>query len=502
MIRGHEAQVFIGITLALALSISACIVGDMTSETSTAASPAPSAESGLRSSLGTSKPLAVATAEMPTDIQPLAADDAGTWIILSTPDGLWRMRPDGTDLALYYERSPQVSISFTDQTVSPDGRYLALLSTSGSSQYDQPTLTIFSVLSGKVLQNIPLTTSETNPSPDSMPGDPKLEAVRSIVEVESYAWSPDGSRLAFMGVLDGPSSDLYLVSPKSNEITRLTDGPTQVIRPVWSPDGRYIVHVAVGGLGTGAGYSVKGVWAAAADGSGTKLLYEPDSGDEIVDGWLDDSRFVVHSWRVRCGEEDLRAVDVTTGEQQVLWKNAFSQVAVGRNSSSVLVGINTSSCDTDQGTGLLVIPDGGSSFHVLEDDIVAMTWSPDAKLFFVLTEFGMVAISPSGETIDIDTPIAVGSDYDFPEVEPATHKLAWSSEEGVWISEITSGLDNPPRQIISGSAPFARWGPNTDTLFFSIDGDLYQAHGPQWEPVLISESLGARDSVVVGLPQK
>ena len=55
-----------------------------------------------------------------------------------------------------------------------------------------------------------LTTAQTEPAPDASPGTDALEAMRAISEQPSYRWSPDGTKLAFIGAMDGPSADVYL----------------------------------------------------------------------------------------------------------------------------------------------------------------------------------------------------------------------------------------------------------------------------------------------------
>ncbi|HKZ24582.1 MAG TPA: hypothetical protein VJ398_02195, partial [Acidimicrobiia bacterium] len=84
--------------------------------------------------------------------------------------------------------------------------------------------------------------------------------MRTIVDVSSMAWSPDGRQLAFMGLMEGPTADLYLYSLEDGQIRWLSSGPAHAIRPSWSPDGDYIVHHGVLGMGTGAGFSVTGAW--------------------------------------------------------------------------------------------------------------------------------------------------------------------------------------------------------------------------------------------------
>lgn len=58
------------------------------------------------------------------------------------------------------------------------------------------------------------------------------------------AWSPDGSRLAVVAMLDGPTSDVYLVDSSGYTMRRLTSEPEHVTRIDWSPDGRTVIYKA------------------------------------------------------------------------------------------------------------------------------------------------------------------------------------------------------------------------------------------------------------------
>jgi TolB protein len=57
------------------------------------------------------------------------------------------------------------------------------------------------------------------------------------------AWSPDGSWLAFAGH-DGGALEIYAEQPDGTALTRLTTDGLLARAPVWSPDGSHIAYVA------------------------------------------------------------------------------------------------------------------------------------------------------------------------------------------------------------------------------------------------------------------
>lgn len=58
------------------------------------------------------------------------------------------------------------------------------------------------------------------------------------------AWSPDGSRIAFISTRDGAPAQLYIIASDGGEALQLTDLPVAVSDPKWFPDGRHIAFIA------------------------------------------------------------------------------------------------------------------------------------------------------------------------------------------------------------------------------------------------------------------
>jgi Tol biopolymer transport system component len=82
-------------------------------------------------------------------------------------------------------------------------------------------------------------------------------------DIRSFAWSPDGRRIAFSARADGERDpDLFVMNADGGAVRRLTDGGGADWQPTWSPDGRWIAFVRSG--------AVSEIFRIRADGRGER----------------------------------------------------------------------------------------------------------------------------------------------------------------------------------------------------------------------------------------
>ena len=456
--------------------------------------PAASPTTPAPSATATSAKTATETPTAPSAIM-VSLSETGPWWAFFIGEGIWAdsiwaVNPDGSGLT---ELARKLIIVPQDlnEAVAPTGGLLAF-ATAADTQLRGLTLNLLKLPEGEIRSQFALSSPDTEPEPGA---DPALRPPEPLVAISSevgFAWSPDGQQLAFMAAFEGPSSDLYVYSLQDERLTRLTDGPSEGIRPTWSPDGKYILHFGVETLGTGAGYTMSGVWAARADDSGVKSLYDVSgSSNEVIVGWVSQDTFAVytHSFS-RGGTLNLRTVNIETGAVQVLWEGLFNGAALDTTSGNLLLAVGPRA---DESPGLyLVPPDGAPTQRIVEDVATRLSWSDEADLFFALTEFGVLAVSAQGEFIDVALPPSYSG---FPVFAPDTRELAWTGSS-LWIGSLLSSLDNPPRQVYPQAAVKAAWGPEGQLLFFGKEG-LFAAQPPAFEPGLIAEGLSTQHTVWV-----
>ena len=129
-------------------------------------------------------------------------------------------------------------------------------------------------------------------------------------------WSPDGSQIAFVASIDGPSLDLYLYDSTLDQIKRLSSGDNHAADPHWSPNGEWIVHSEVSEFN---GWLVEALWAASADGKQMKWLFAPEgSWTPWILEWVGEDSFIC-ILRSSGGEQIIRHVDISDGTVTILF---------------------------------------------------------------------------------------------------------------------------------------------------------------------------------------
>lgn len=431
-----------------------------------------------------------------TPLSAEAVSEDGPWLVFASDDALWVAGADGTGAA-------QLDGGFgraTSPVVAPSGGYAAYV-TARTTGYSGLELHVLSLPAGEIETITALTSAATAIDPRSnaedLPGSPNLEIARAILDVPSLAWSPDGTKLAFIGAMKGSSADLYVYSLVNRSIEQLTDGPSQGYRPTWSPDGEVIVHAGADSFGTGAGYAMAGVWAARADGSAVKELYKPDSGDEVFAGWVSSSAFLVYSWGAGCGPFNLRIVDIETGETTRLWPGAFFTqgpqpgVAYDPATGSVLIALDEFTadafCSSDgqpQKPGLyLASVRRPRPLYISDLSAFAHVWDSKSSRFFAGTEDGAVEISTMGAIRALPAPTSA-----TPVVSPDGTLWAWANggfgdkAAGLWVGPVGQ---KTPGLVFDDAVYYATWSPDSQRMFFFADDGLYVVERSGGRPLLV-----------------
>ncbi len=414
-------------------------------------------------------PTAVPATTVPTG----ALDPTGPWLLIEASQGLYAANPDGTGLT---------QLTDTDYwrgnvryAVQPDANEVAYL-TPGDFSFNHLALNLLSLPDGKTIATIDLTSAATEAYATSGPGDPGFEALRAIGERQSFTWSPDGSKLAFVGAMDGPSADLYLYDESADQVTRVSSDPDQDFSPSWSPDGQHLLYLEAKGFGTGAGMSMSAVWVADGDGSNPVKLYDTSSSGEEVLGWLDDTTVLLDTWGVVCGPGNLRLLDVTTRAVTVLAKDCIT-------SATASGWRNMAMYSDDTGTYLLTAENRTPVKVSEEKNAMIQPWGPDSQVFVVRFQNASLATFGENDYEHAVSPITAEPDLSmlpFDQTDMSFYALIWGWTSripelpGAWIT--APGSDADIGKIFDAPARFPTWSAHNNFIFFApLEGgyDMY-----------------------------
>ena len=430
----------------------------------------------------TPKPSATKAPQQPTSTPINPADllnPQGPWLLSRDADNVYLIQAKRVD-SLNTERV--VAPSSLADMISPSGGRVAYITTSDPEGLRGLHLNIYNLAQRQVEKVIALTSAKTDPPAGAMPGDPSVEAVRSITDLTSIAWSPDGRTLAFIGFQDGPSSDLYSYSLDSGKILHLTDGPSQAYGPSWSPDGKYIVQFGVTVFGTGAGYTMAGAWAVHADDSGVISLYTPTSNGETALGWIDANTILVYGFNPVCGNNGLRAVAIQPVKVTTILPGCFTNVAFDPSSHTIALAIDqiTSEGPGQHPAGLYLLKLDGTLVSLAAGDM-SMPSLPakTGTVWGYVANKGYVAFTTAGAAITLPS----GVTQEVPNPAPGAKTWAWYNGQvdntpGLWIGPLTGS----PNKVYNGSLSAAAWSP-TGILTFMSGTTLYFAPAPSYQPV-------------------
>ncbi len=245
----------------------------------------------------------------------------GRWIgfLADRGDGrqLYVISPDGGEALKLTWRIGGVS----DFAWAPDSRRVALLIQDQETGADKTREKLYGdyAVEDHEYRQSHLWVMEVDPtrwSPDTTTAPkPARLTEGGAFTVSNFAWSPDGSRIAFERrhdpmITSGPSADVMVVSVASRAISPLVERTGSDGNPLWSPDGQWVL------FGTDAGDTTSNFYrnnqiakVPAAGGAPVRLAADFDENIGGLSWSADGIRFV--AWQ-KTGR-DLFRIDPATG---------------------------------------------------------------------------------------------------------------------------------------------------------------------------------------------
>jgi TolB protein len=239
---------------------------------------------------------------------------------------------------------------------------------------------------GSTAQNGQIAFSREGREPGLYVMNPDGTGVRPLSDAvdTGAAWSPDGSRIAFVGGFDEEDISIYVMRADGTDVRRVTDGGSLVdgedLGPSWSPDGMRIAFARGGDIFT-----------VNADGTGLVRLTEGPV-VEYEPAWSPDgSRIAFEGYDLASGGEPPSSVRL-----YVMNSDGTNITELGpRNVQGPAWspdGTEIAYVDTRTGSIMAIRPDGTEPRQILDAAALVggvhlvydVAWSPDGtKLAFM-----------------------------------------------------------------------------------------------------------------------
>lgn len=265
--------------------------------------------------------------------------------------------------------------------------------------------------------------------------DWETEEIHAVV-ISKPSWSPSGKQISFIGVIDGPSSDLYVYDLDSKRLTRLTSGSNEALHPYWTLDGSSIIHYEGENLlsmSEELPRRMVAIWAAKYDGSGvSKVLdlvqlnsQDPSLLTSLL-GWSEDGALIIYQTKFDLESEELqesyRQIDLKGGSSSDVDDESIAMMTeldpmrelIFRPRTEVdvhspdLTWIGTISDEKISLENSLT----GESVEISKSPINVFIWKPDSSGFFVASNHTLfMAEFPEGELLRVDSSVSDFEDH-------------------------------------------------------------------------------------------
>ena len=435
----------------------------------------------------------IPTEAHPTRKAPTQGLKASGPIVFSGDSGIWLTDAFGRSPVQLWVHENRLDLR---RAISPNGDRIALLERTEEGL----DLLIVQIPTGekeRIAQVIALPHEEANPDLTT----PKAFATNAIRDYGSIAWQPgDGRLLAFIAATEGPTADLFLYDTQTKEISRLTDGPSQAVLPIFSPDGRFILHFGVSwvppfGGAIGGHNQLDGVWAVDVSNGEIITLPKPESVAPHFVGWQDDSHYITFDSSEDCGAENLRSIEAATGESTPLMEQNFAYyIDFSPETDTLLISGDGECPNSLEERAYLLSLKENSLERVVDERIWGIEWLPESLVFQAYPE---ALLSPDGETLY--TPPVY--DHSFNPAISAVGFEAWEvieDQKGRVEVRVPGG---DWQSIFEGSVDVLIWDPITgeNLMIVRRDGSLYTVSYPDFTTFKQGD-LGGRVNQAVWLP--
>jgi dipeptidyl aminopeptidase/acylaminoacyl peptidase len=339
-------------------------------------------------------------------VNPTGPRTRGPWLIYTAADGLILANTDGTGRTVI---APPLTAGRYQAIPTPQGDRLMLstqMLTPAPGQLDTATADLRLVMLPGGGSRLLL--------PERVPSgmNARLDAPLLLEALAAPpVWSPTGDYVVFASAHDG-QPDLYLYTPTSGSVTRLTDSPAVPLMPVWSPDGQRLLWA-----NTRAGLPptttiTQIVFGGDSGAAKTRLPVplaipiNPGERWQIID-WLADDRLLYSVTSESGMLHGLYTYDFAADSAaEILPPDVPVQAAAYAPSGDTLLIIAPAGGDGLPPGGYRIDLATGARTLLLAqvDDITNLGWEPALARFVIAQAAGNVLRAPTPDEADIQLP--------------------------------------------------------------------------------------------------
>jgi dipeptidyl aminopeptidase/acylaminoacyl peptidase len=185
----------------------------------------------------------------------------------------------------------QVETGVTNFEWSPDGRRIAFTAPDPETpehKAREEKYGDFRIIDGDYTMTHLWVIDLANPPAEKMPAPERMTSGQEFT-VGNFAWSPDGSRIAFdaardPALADSGTSTIYVVALADKSVKKIVTTPAPNNHPVWSPDGAEIAYDTANG-DPHYYYSNRMIAMVPAAGGTPQVLTKAFDEDANITGW-------------------------------------------------------------------------------------------------------------------------------------------------------------------------------------------------------------------------
>jgi Tol biopolymer transport system component len=231
------------------------------------------------------------------------------------------------------------------------------------------------------------------------------------------AWSPDGTKIAFVSTRFG-NWDICLMDADGSNVVRVTDSAANDFNPSWSPDGQRLVFQSTRDTqdidfdDERNNTDIYQLYVVdLASGAIERITHDSNTNDWHP-AWSPDGKHIIFSAIVGVGKFQLEIVDSDGNNRQVVASGNFTQPAWspdGKQIAAMQLEIGTAA------PNLVIMDADGNNAHSISQLLTPGTspaWSPDGKhLVFDSSNYAgnkyaiyVMNADGTGVTLLVDTP--------------------------------------------------------------------------------------------------